>query len=151
MAKNEGKAFEGDIFKSIPEGLFKRRIKDDMGGFKGVCNDCDIEIFRKPMLVLMECKSHKGKSIPFTDIRDNQLDGLLKVSGVEGVRTGFIFNFRDYEESYWIKAVDVAKYIMEGSRKSFPIDWCREVGLKVDAVKKRTRYRYNIEKLLDEL
>lgn len=146
---SKGKLFEEDFKKSIPSDVFYQRLKDDTSGFKGVNNICDYIIYRHPSLFLFELKSHKGKSIPFDALRVNQIEGLYKASYIRGVKAGFIFNFRDSEETYFVPAKEVYDFICSGCRKSFPISWCKDNGISLGSIKKRTRFTYRVDELLD--
>lgn len=67
MADNKGKLFEkhfkSDWEKSFP-GTFIYRLQDSMGGFKGISNICDFICFNNGNLYLIECKKHKGNTLP---------------------------------------------------------------------------------------
>ena len=83
--KNTGKKFEEDIKKSIDDTAFLYRLKDSGGSWQGgnkgrftPSNICDFILFKGSKLYLLELKSHKGKSIPYTAIK--QLDKLLEVA-----------------------------------------------------------------------
>ena len=85
-------------------------------------NICDSVLYdsNEKRLLLLELKSHKGKSIPFSCIRDNQLKELLKADVFKGIYPGIVFNFRDVEETYYLPISKVSEYILTDERKSFP-------------------------------
>lgn len=157
--KNEGKCFEEDIKSSIPPEFYIERYKDDTAGFCGVSNPADYRLYKYPLTFLWELKSHKGKSIPLAKIRESQLKGMKKASVYKGIYCGFILNFRDLEETYYITFEElVAKYyivnekleyeVKPEERKSIPVEWCREVGIRIEQKKKITRYTYDLSKWL---
>lgn len=148
MAKGVGKIFEEEFKASVPPDYYLNRLKDDTAGFSGVSNPCDFQIYGYPLFFLFELKSHKGKSIPLDKIRPNQIQGMDKAVQHKGVYGGFLLNFRDLEETYYISVNLVIEFINRKERKSIPVDYCREVGIKVEQVKKRTRYTYDIASLL---
>ena len=159
--KDEGKRFEEDIRASIPPEFFVERYKDDTAGFKGVANPADFRIYKYPFTFLWELKSHKGKSIPLAKIRNSQLKEMRKAHPHRGVYCGFILNYRDLEETYYIKFLDLLDeyYILnvEGDyepkpngRKSIPVDWCREIGRRILQTKKIVRYTYDLSNVLEE-
>jgi recombination protein U len=152
--KNDGKKFEEDFRRSTPPEVFVHRVKDAGSQGQhlfGVRNICDFIYYRQPWLYLLEMKSHKGRSIPFGKVTDTQLEGLAEQEDRTGVRAGFLFNFRDLEETYFVPAHHTWVYVRGSGRKSFPVDWCRQVGKRVDQQKVRTRYRYDVDKLLREV
>lgn len=148
MAKGIGKIFEEEIKASFPPDFYVERYKDDTAGFYGVSNPADYRLYKYPYTFLIELKTHKGKSIPLEKIRDNQIKGLVKAGNYLGIYAGFLFNFRDLEETYYIPADTVLYFILQGERKSIPVEWCRENGIKIEQYKKRTRYTYDLGKWL---
>ena len=148
MAKGIGKIFEEEIKASFPSDFYVERYKDDTAGFYGVSNPADYRLYKYPYTFLLELKTHKGKSIPVEKIRDTQIRGLVKAGNYLGIYAGFLFNFRDLEETYYISADKVFYFIIQGERKSIPVEWCRENGIKIEQFKKRIRYTYDLEKFL---
>ena len=155
MAKDKGKEFEEDLKKSIPPDYYIERYKDDTAGFKGVANPADYRLYKYPLTFLLELKTHKGKSIPLAKIRNSQLKGMRKASPHKGVYCGFLINYRDIEETYYITFEDLVTeyFILNGygdyepkpdKRKSIPVEWCRENGVQIPQKKKRTRYSYDM-------
>ena len=157
--RNEGKIFEQDIKASIPPEYFVERYKDDTAGFRGVANPADYRVYRYPYNFLLELKSIKGKSLPLDKIKSSQLKGMRKANPYMGVCCGFLINYRDLEETYYVTFGDLAStfYILtsEGEyipvpngRKSVPVEWCRENGVRIQQIKKRTRYSYDLRRWL---
>ena len=149
MTKNMGKTFENEIKNSIPPDFFVERYKDDTAGFYGVSNPADYRIYKYPYTFLLELKTHQGVSIPIDKIRPNQIQGMLKAVHHEGVYGGFIINFRDLEETYYISVQRMIDFIVGADRKSIPVEWCRRYGVRIEQVKKRVRYSYNLSKWLE--
>ena len=144
MAKSAGKIFEEEVKASIPSDFYIERYKDDTAGFKGVANPADFRIYKYPYLFLLELKSHKGKSIPLDKIRESQIKGLAKAVDYVGVFGGFLFNYRELEETYYVPVNKVQEFIIFETRKSIPVDWCRENGVRIEQRKKKVRYTYNL-------
>lgn len=162
MAKDAGKIFEQDIKASIPPEFFVERYKDDTAGFKGVANPADYRLYKYPLTFLLELKSHKGKSLPLAKIRNSQLKGMRKAIPYKGVYCGFLINYRDLEETYYITfdALVDEYYLLQmvngkleytvkpDGRKSVPVEWCRENGVRIEQKKKIVRYSYDLDKWL---
>lgn len=142
--KGIGKIFEEEIKASFPPGYYVERYKDDTAGFYGVSNPADFRLYRYPYTFLLELKTHKGSSIPFSRIRDSQITGMRKAVEYKGIYGGFIFNFRDLEETYYIAVLDAVFYMANADRKSFPVEWVRKAGVKIEQSKKRVRYVYDM-------
>lgn len=68
--KNMGKVFEKEFKESVPADCFLERYKDDTSGFYGVSNPADFRLYKFPVLILLELKTHKGKSLPLVKIRE---------------------------------------------------------------------------------
>jgi penicillin-binding protein-related factor A (putative recombinase) len=172
LAKNEGKAFEEDLKKSAEEqSVFFYRIKDVPPTLlkpraKVSQNDFDSFIYKKPNLFPIELKSTKNKSVSFSEsiIKAHQIQALKESADYEGLISGFVFNFREPDnKAYFVHINDFLEYknVAENeldhtykskvNKSSIPIGICEELGIEIRCVKKRTRYRYSVKKLLDEL
>ena len=158
--KSAGKIFEEEIKACIPPEFFTERYKDDTAGFFGVSNPADFRLYKYPLTFLWELKSHKGKSIPLSKIRSSQLKGMRKASPHKGVYCGFLLNYRELEETYYITFEDLVRefYILNDEdeyepkpegRKSIPVEWCREYGDRIQQSKKRVRYSYDLRSWLE--
>lgn len=157
--KSSGKIFEEEIKACISPEFFVERYKDDTAGFYGVANPADFRMYKYPLTFLLELKSHKGKSIPLAKIRNSQLKGMGKASPHKGVYCGFLINYRDLEETFYVNFEDLASeyYIVNAKgdyeiktdvRKSIPVEWCREHGIQIPQIKKRVRYSYDLDSWL---
>ena len=149
--KNPGKKFEEDILTSVTNNIYKYRIKDTTLRFKGDNNPCDMFLFKDDTLYMLELKSTKASAIPYTSIAEHQFEGLLKASKYNGIKAGFLFNFREHKETYYIDINKAIEFKNNSGRMSYPIKFVRENGIKLDQTLKRTRYRYDIEKLLKNI
>ena len=93
MAENRGKAFENIIKKAFEkiDGVSIDRLHDQMTGYKVTsANICDFIVYKKPYEYYIECKSVHGNTLPFSNITQNQWNGLLEKSKIEGVFAGVI-------------------------------------------------------------
>lgn len=155
MVRNAGKVFEECFKKSVPEQCWMYRLRDSSGAWgQGEntrftpSNICDFMVMSGFNLYLFELKSHKGASIPFNIIRANQLSKLSSIKH-ENIKAYFIFNFRELEKTYAIKAQDLAEYVDKSNRKSIPVKWCEEVGILIPQQKKKVNWRYELGELLE--
>ena len=147
--QNEGKRFEEDFLNSVPEDIFKMRIKDDTLHFKNVKNPADVLMYYNGLMYLLELKSTKEKSLPYGNIGEHQLEGLQKSCRVQGVVAGLVINFRSVEETYFLHINDALFFMQTVNRKSFPIEFVREKGILINCKKKRVRYGYNIKQFVE--
>lgn len=152
--KNEGKKFEEDFRKSIPESVYYYRLRDGTATYYGgnenlrfqTSNICDCILYDGDFYML-ELKSHKGKSIPFSAFRDVQVTELATACEY-GVKAGFVINMRDVEETYFLPAIVVKEYTLTADRVSIPLEYLRSNGTLIKAEKKRVRWRYDITAFL---
>lgn len=154
--KNEGKKFEEDIKKSFPAHWFSYRLRDSSGSWSnsGVSrftptNICDFFVFTGEKLIGIECKSFKGKSCPFNNIKENQVNGLYEINKFKNSHGVFFLNFRDLSETYILSAIKIKELILLESRKSISLEQARQFGILIPQIIKRTRYTYYFDNLID--
>jgi hypothetical protein len=142
MATNKGKAWEDkfrqDWRKCFPN-TFIFRLKDQMTGYKETSgNPCDFLCFPgNGELFLVECKEHKGASIPFTAIP--QYDRLLEYQGFPGVRAGVVLWLSDKDRVFWISIDEMEKIVKDG-KKSIGLKMFEDKSyniIEIPSVKKR--------------
>ena len=148
---NSGKQFEKDIAKSCNDYFY--RLKDGTSSWGNqentrfqAKNDFDCFIFNSSRLYGIELKSVKGKSLPFTNIKSNQIKGLLKIDSYPCAYGYIIINFREVEQTYAIGIEALVKK-MEGSKKSINVNECKEIGTLIPQRKLKVNYRYDLEVL----
>ncbi|MGG7160215.1 Holliday junction resolvase RecU [Clostridium baratii] len=158
--KNEGKRFEEDFKKSIPEWCWCNRYKDGTANFGGTKNEnvrfqahniCDFEVLAEDKLFLLELKSYNGVSIPLSGIRKTQLEEMLKANEYKNIRPYFMFNFRPLQKIYAVKVENVQEFVTNAERKSIPVKWCIENGIELEGIKKKVRFKYNLEEFFRDL
>ena len=161
ISKNEGKKFEEDIKSSVPENCWIYRLRDNASSFANGTNTrftssniCDYILLDDvtKTLFLVECKSTNGTSIPLTMIRENQIEGLKDASKHQLV-AGLLVNFRNAKNDTFFILIDKYLDMMKSlNKKSFNIHDLENIGAtRIESEKKRTRYRYNINKMMEDL
>lgn len=112
-----GKAFEErfkkDFKKSFPDGMILR-LYDTTMGYKSIANVCDFIGYVYPNIYLLECKTHKGASLPFDKV--TQYDKLVKFAGIEGVRAGVVLYLYDKDVVYYIPVKTIQKMKEDGKK-----------------------------------
>ena len=85
-------------------------------------------------------------------IRQNQIDGLLEASK-HNLVAGLLLNFRnDNNDTFFVLIDDFFDMMNSINKKSFNIKDLESIGAtRIDSEKKRTRYRYDISKMIGEL
>ena len=112
-----GKAFEEhfkeDWKKSFPNS-FILRLPDQMSGYKYSNNICDFICFNDSILYLIECKAHKGASIPFDKI--SQYPKLLEKANIYGIRSGVILYLYEKYRVFYIPVTTIKKMKEDGKK-----------------------------------
>mgnify|MGYP001049119454 FL=1 len=85
-------------------------------------------------------------------IRENQIEGL-KNANKHNLVAGLLVNFRNEKnDTYFILIDKYQNMINSLNKKSFNIHDLEKVGAtRLESEKRRTRYRYNINKMIQEL
>lgn len=116
MAKNYGKAFEEQFKKDFLRmpGSSIDRLYDVMSGYKAIKQVSDYIGYVKPNIFYLECKSHKGASIPMSNI--TQYDNLCKKVGIPGVRSGVVIWFYEKDKVFYVPTKTLMTLKSEGEK-----------------------------------
>lgn len=121
MATNYGKAFE-ERFKNDWKSTFSNgtidRLYDNTSGYLSISNVCDFIGYVYPNIFYIECKAHKGASIPFANI--TQYDKMIQKSGIPGVRAGVVLFLYEKFKIFYIP-ISTIKEMKEEDKKSVGI------------------------------
>ena len=154
---NSGKRFEQNFKNSVPSNAFYYRFRDGTAGRdKGenvrfqASNMCDCMIFRNGKLILAELKSHKGKSIPLSAFRENQIRQLKESDKFINVCPYIIVHFQDIEECYALDICHYEHFVESQERKSIPISFFRENGIRIDGQKKKVNTLYYLDSFISK-
>lgn len=151
-----GKIFETYFRRSIPKEVYFYRFKDGTSSWDGgkarfqVKNIADCELFYNGKLFILELKSTKGKSLPYKNIRQSQIDELSRASEYKDIICGFVIDFSELNECYFIKISQFNEYKNKASRNSLPIDYLRENAVKIGVELIRKHKRYAVSDILGE-
>ena len=155
---NNGKRFEQNFKNSIPRGIFYYRLRDgssSWGGNEKVRfqqeNICDSIMYDGDYLYTLELKSTKGKSLPYTNIKQHQIEVLLWCSKFANVISGFIVEFSDLDECYFIEINDFKEFYDSNSRKSLPYEFCFKNGIKIGVKKLRINRKFDIDNFIKDV
>ena len=112
-----GKAFEDrfrkDWKKCFPD-TFILRIPDQLSGLKNSNNICDFICYNNSILWLVECKAHKGASIPFENI--SQYEKMSQCVGMEGVRAGIVLYLYDKDKVFYVPVSTITQMKKDGKK-----------------------------------
>ena len=137
MAKNYGKEFE----QKFKEDFLKLgdccadRLYDVVTGYKSIKQVADFLCYKFPNNFYIECKSHRGASIPISNI--TQYDKLKEKIGITGVRAGVVLWLVDKDKVMYIP-MSTIKQLKENGEKSIGIRHLKEYNIyEIPSVKKR--------------
>ena len=166
--RNQGKIFEEQLQKSVPEYALLYRLHDSAQSFGGSTklrfsskNPFDFLMWdsKRHILYALEMKTVKGKSITFErtendhyEIHLHQINGLNKWNAYDGIECGFIIEFRGIEKTCYINIEDFNALIKEIPKKRFGIDDLDKYGIPYFIIPQKkliSRYRYDIESFLN--
>lgn len=137
MAKNYGKEFEQKFkedFLKLEDSTIDR-LYDTMNGYKSIKQVSDFIGYVFPNIFYIECKSHRGASIPMGNI--TQYDKLKEKIGIKGVRVGVVLWLVDKDKVLYIP-MSTIKQLKENGEKSIGIRHLEEYNIiEIPSVKKR--------------
>lgn len=162
--QNEGKKFEIDIKGSVPEEVYYLRIIDPALSFgQGEAsktrftpsNPFDCIMYCYPNLFLLELKSTKGTSISFKGsspmIKEKQIAELQRGSKFKGIISGFLFNFRTTDNTYFMPIDNFITFINSTDKSSInEKDIITNKAIVVKGELKRTRHKYYLGEFIRE-
>jgi len=119
----------------------------------------DILICHRGRTIAMECKQTQAKSLSFNNIKDHQIEELIKVSNAGGIGI-FCVNFNNHERT---KALNINEvYVLDinmflplyvdakrMNKNSIPMEDFRKYSICVGRVKKDNKYQIDFDKLKD--
>lgn len=121
MAKNYGKEFEQKFkedFLKLEDSTIDR-LYDTMNGYKSIKQVSDFIGYAFPNIFYIECKSHRGASIPMGNI--TQYDKLKEKIGLTGVRAGVVL---------WLVDKDIVMYIPMATVKQLKESGEKSIGIR---------------------
>lgn len=166
---NSGKIFEEEFkesvkrYNKINNTLYLLRLTDSASGF-GMDSSKVRFSAKSPYDFLMhqkngntftlELKSCGGNSVTFSlvddkkSIKKSQIKNLLE-SSIYGIISGFLFNFRKFEETYFLEISKFMEFANNTEKKSISRDDVVKYGGVIIPQKiKKVKYLYDIETLL---
>ncbi len=153
---NSGKIFEQSFEKSLCKDIFRYKLRDSGGWSRdsntrfSTSNICDYVLYNMntKQMFLLELKSTKGKSLPFGNIKEKQIKGLLDASDYSIV-CGFVINLSG--ECYYLDIKDFNEFYNNTNRKSIPLSLLKEKGIFIPSKLLQKNYRYDLSGLLNEV
>lgn len=138
MNSDIGKKFEDRFrkdFKNCFPNTFIYRLPDQQSGYAGggSQNPCDFICYPGPLVLMVECKAHKGASIPFNAIP--QYERMLDYKGMYKTYPGVVVWFYEKDLVVWVSIEEMEKMVLAGEKS---------IGIRMLQNKKNTEQTYNI-------
>lgn len=138
MNSDIGKKFEDRFrkdFKTCFPNTFIYRLPDQQSGYAGggSQNPCDFICYPGPLVLMVECKAHKGASIPFSAIP--QYERMLDYKGLYKTYPGVVVWFYEKDLVVWVSIEEMEKMVLAGEKS---------IGIRMLQNKKNTEQTYNI-------
>lgn len=118
LGKNFERKFYENFLNSIPNSICIRQY-DTTSGYLNINTFCDFICFDGTKMYMLDCKTHKGNSFPFTAFP--QLERLDSLRNVPNLVTGIILWLYEKDRVIFIPTQTVKKLI-KNNIKSFNID-----------------------------
>jgi len=161
MAINRGKAFEDTIreaFSKVPNTSVIR-LPDPTNGYLGIRNISDFIIYHYPNQYFIECKSVHGNTLPFSNITENQWNGMLEMSKLRGVIAGVICWWVDKDVTKFIP-IQLLEFLRTNGYKSVRYDygygvsahskdWRTYSTVEIKGTKKRVFFDYDMADFIE--
>lgn len=155
MAVNRGKDFESIVRECLQkvDGAYVQRLYDPQGGYAGVANPCDFNVYRYPKMYMIECKSVHGNTLAiyspnekkkYGNISNTQWEEMLAATQ-SGVVAGVLCWWIDRDVTRFLPIQSLDGIRNSGS-KSIRYDAIVSNSLDIDGIKKRVYFDYDFRK-----
>lgn len=133
-----GKKFEDRFRKDYKQcfpNTFIYRLPDQQSGYAGggSQNPCDFICYPGSLELMVECKAHKGASIPFSKIP--QYERMLDYKGLHKTFPGVVVWFYEKDIVIWVSIEEMEKMVLDGEKS---------IGLRMLQHKNNNEKAYNI-------
>ena len=131
--------------------VYVLRLYDTMFASKGVHNPSDFVAYNKPNMILLECKTTAGASLPFKNISDTQWQDIYeatqKAKGILGIILVWFYD-KDVTLAFDIRELVKLK---NAGEKSIRYDADGKGIVKVNGVKAHKYFTYDFDSMLTEV
>ena len=89
--------------------------------------------------------------MPFSNIKKHQIKDLLWASKYANTICGLVVEFSELSECYFIEISRFKAFYDSTNRKSIPIDYLREKGIKIGVEKKKVNSKFDIKNFINNV
>lgn len=149
LAKN----FEHNVKAQLSDvkDVYVLRLYDTMFAARGIRNPADFIAYKKPNMILLECKTTSGASLPFKNISDGQWEDIYNATQkAKGIRGIILVWFYDKDTTL---AIDIRKLVelKNNGDKSIRYGATGDGIIKVEGEKSRLYFKYDFDAMLNEV
>ena len=147
LAKN----FEKLVLDGINElkDCYCLRLYDTM--YINARNPSDFVAYKKPNMILLECKTTAGTSLPFKNISDGQWEDISNATKqAKGIVGLILVWFYDKDVTLAINIKELIK-MREAGKKSIRFDTVGDGMIVVDGKKSHKYFKYDFNKMMNEV
>lgn len=150
--QSKGKKFEQQIREDFEKVLNVSidRLPDQTMRYRGATNVSDFIVYKEPYEYYIECKTTKGASLSFNNIKDGQWDKLPPKSEIQGVFAGILCWFYDKDVTKFIP-IQLLQDMRDKGLKSVRYDIESDEVVTLKGKKKRTFYTYDMEDFFNQM
>lgn len=134
------------------KGAFALRLPDQQSGYYGASsNPCDFICYCYPYFFMLEIKSHKGNTFPFSAFRQYEKLKAQHQSNIPGLEAGVILWMIEHDKIIYIPIESFIE-MEKDDKKSFNIKYLETQEYKcfeIPSVKKRTFFNSDYTVLID--
>jgi recombination protein U len=157
--RKPGKQFEDNFKNSIPEDAYYKKFNDASIGFDienstqrfAPKSPYDYILFRNGRMYSLELKSVQNGAISYAGvspmIKEHQINELIKAARY-GIISGFVVNFRDTGNTYFLPIANFEFIRLESSKKSFNENDIKGLSIEIPHRKLKVNYRYDLSVLV---
>ena len=158
MSRNLGKQFE-DKFKqdwnrTFPSSILIR-LPDQQSKYYGSSrNPCDFILYVNWNFWMIECKTHKGNTFPWTKFPQYDLLKDIPFNDSLGSHGGVVLWMYEYDNAIFYLPIQTIKQMKKDGLKSFNVrlhDFEKYPAIKIPSVKKRVFYDSDYSILMEEV
>lgn len=154
MGINRGKQFEDKIQEQLEKipNISIDRLYDVTMGYKNINNPCDFIVYKYPYILYLECKTTNTSTLNFkSQIRENQLVGLIEKSKIRGVVAGILCWFVKNDKTIFIP-IQYINELIQSNKKSFNINnFDNTKVIELNGCKKRVFFNYDIKNFFKKI
>lgn len=154
VGKKFEERFKSDWMRAFPNSILLR-LADQQSGYYGTSrNPCDFIAFVDRNFFMIECKTHKGNTFPWSAFSQYDMLKSFPIDNASGSYAGVVVWMYDHEDSIFYLPIKTVEKMKADGLKSFNVikhDFEKYPVIKIPSQKKRVFYESDYSILLEVL